>query len=576
MKRSIRYPPAPALFPLAVVPRCALDLIPETADPTGRGERAWQIFSRLPIVEGPHAGVRIGEHSPPWQRKFVRLIFGHTDERGLRVLREVFALIAKKNAKSATCAALALTKLLLDEERREQVICLAATRTQARIVFDSMASMIRADATLGERFEVVDYRNIIKYGPTDSRVTAVAAELAATVGQGASLGIIDELHLLGASPRGGALVRQLRSGSIARAEPLMVSISTAPLERSEGVYQATYERAKRIVAGLEVDPAFFAWLCEAPQGLNPEDPATWVWTNPSIGYTTTIERLEAELETARSDPAALRDYRSQHLSVPPELSAGTDRWIPVAQWNGVADDTLTLEGVLTESYRLYCGVDRGQMDDLTALVVLGKKIDGQVLVWSHQWVSRAGYERRHTVNDYDQFISRGELTLYEGGNEDLEQLVALVRQVQATGKLSLTGIDSFTAADTGDALRDLVDVQSVPQGWQLTGVIAWVERLIASRTLKHHGSSLLAWNVGNAHCERRGNATSVTKATVVGSAKIDGLAALFTAAAVCIARSELDQPSVYDERARRGERAFLIVGADDESQRPRGRFQWED
>src|SRR5271170_5220285 len=91
--------PAPALYPLQVEPKTALDLIPIVADPTGRGGRAWQILSRLPITEGPAAGKRIGENSPPWQQRLTRLLFGHTDENGLRVLREAFLCMAKKNAK---------------------------------------------------------------------------------------------------------------------------------------------------------------------------------------------------------------------------------------------------------------------------------------------------------------------------------------------------------------------------------------------------------------------------------------------------------------------------------------------
>jgi len=53
--------------------------------------------------------------------------------------------MAKKNAKTAYGAALALTKLLLDEEQREQVLFLADNRLQARIAFEAMAAMIRAD-----------------------------------------------------------------------------------------------------------------------------------------------------------------------------------------------------------------------------------------------------------------------------------------------------------------------------------------------------------------------------------------------------------------------------------------------
>jgi hypothetical protein len=95
--RTVKPFPAPAaLFPLVGEPTTALDLIPDCADPTGRGRRAWEILSKLPITEGEFAGQRIGEHSPPWQKKLTILLFGHTGVEGLRMITEAFICMSKK------------------------------------------------------------------------------------------------------------------------------------------------------------------------------------------------------------------------------------------------------------------------------------------------------------------------------------------------------------------------------------------------------------------------------------------------------------------------------------------------
>ena len=85
------------------------------------------------------------------------------------MLREVFIGIGKKNSKTTFAAALALTKALLDEEEREQIVLMAANRLQARIAFDAMAAMIRADPALSARFEIVEHRHVIKYPRTSSQ-----------------------------------------------------------------------------------------------------------------------------------------------------------------------------------------------------------------------------------------------------------------------------------------------------------------------------------------------------------------------------------------------------------------------
>jgi phage terminase large subunit-like protein len=535
--KPIRYPAPAPLFPIAGPITGPLDLIPIVPDPTGRGGKAWNILKRLPITEGEHAGKRIGDNAPLWMPRLTKLIFGHTDENGLRVLREVFVSIGKKNGKSAFASAVATTSLLLEGEQREQVKLLAENRQQARICYDGMVAMVRADEELGRRFEIVDHRHAMRFPATSSRVEAVAADIASLVGFNPSLTIVDELHLLGRTPKGAQLVNQARTGSVARLEPLLFSISTAPPERSAGIFQSTLAKARRVIAGEEVDPHFFAWLCEIPEHLDPENPENWRWSNPSLGYTVTLERLIANRDSAKSDPEALRDFNSQNLNIQPDASAGEGRWIPVARWDEAADDTLTLDALLRECTKVGVGTDAGGLDDLAAVAVIGETDDGRFMVWTAQWLSRAGYEKRRTVNSYDDYVAAGELTIFDGGSGDVEGIAEVVATVAKTGKLIAIGIDSYGAVEMAEALQaaigtsGAVEIVSVPQSWKLTPAVFWCERRLADGLLSHSGSTLLRWNMGNVVVTRRGNAVTISKATVVGAGKIDGVAAILTGVA---------------------------------------------
>ena len=115
-----------------------------------------------------------------------------------------------------------MTKLLLEEEQRDYVVLLAENRPQARIAFDGMVAMVRADEELVRRFEIVDHRHTLRYPATQSRAEAVAADVASLVGFNPSLAVVDELHLLGRTPKGAKLVNQVRTGNVARREPLLV------------------------------------------------------------------------------------------------------------------------------------------------------------------------------------------------------------------------------------------------------------------------------------------------------------------------------------------------------------------
>lgn len=545
--RSKNFPPAPALFPFPVAPTCALEMIPDTKDPTGRGERAWQIMRRLPITEGEHAGKRIGDTAPPWMPRLTRVIFGHTDDAGRRVLREAFVAIGKKNAKTTFASAIGMTSLLLEEEQRAFVAMLAENRPQARIAFENMVHMVRADEELGERFQIVDHRHTLRYPRTGSKATAIAADMASLVGFNPSLGIVDELHLLGATPKGAALVNQIRTGSVARKEPLLCSFSTAPTDRSAGIFESTMQKARRVIAGEEIDPRFFAWLCLIPDGLDAEDSANWHWSNPSLGYTISLQRLIDSRDSAKSDPEALRTFNSQNLNILPDGSTAEGRWMAPAIWDEAADDTLSLEAVIAESARIAIGTDAGGLDDPSAIAVLGETEDGEHMLWTMQWLSRQGYTKRKAVNPYDKFMEAGELEIFDGGDADIEGFGGIVETVAESGKLIGIGIDSYGASDVATTVgRHGVEVVAVPQSWKLTPAITFFERRLAAGTFRHCGAAMLLWNVGNAVVERRGNAKSISKATIVGPGKIDGLAASLTAAAVLL---EKGAEPVLDVRA---------------------------
>ena len=531
-----------------------LDMLPATEDPTGRGERAWDIMARLPITEGEHAGKRIGENAPPWMPRLVKLIFGHVDQGGHRMLREVFVNIAKKNGKTSAAAALALTFLLLDEAPREQVLFVAATLDQAHIAFNSMAAMIEIDPWLGERFRVIQHRNTIEYSATRSTATAVAAELASLVGRNPSLTIFDELHLLAATPKGTRLVNQARNASVGRREPLILSISTAPLERSEGIFESTRAKARRVIAGEEVDPHFFAWLCECPKGLDPQAPENWHWTNPSLGYMIDHDRLKALLAGSQSDPATLRDFLSQNLNVSPESSSGEGKWMAQDKWDRGADRTISLEAVINEAISLKVGIDKGGQDDLSAIAVLGRCNRGEgdhFLLWTHQWISRDGYEKRKSVIPYDDFVAEGGLTVVERVTDDVPEMADVAALAYASGKLSLVGIDSYCSPSV---VKGLVEtgipediVQSVKQGGHLQPAIFFIEESLATGRLQHNGSAVMRWNIFNAVLTRRGPAVSISKSSVVGSDKIDGVAALLNAAAAHLAKQN-DDVGIYMEQ----------------------------
>ncbi|MCO7998988.1 terminase TerL endonuclease subunit, partial [Escherichia coli] len=84
-------------------------------------------------------------------------------------------------------------------------------------------------------------------------------------------------------------------------------------------------------------------------------------------------------------------------------------------------------------------------------------------------------------------------------------------------------LDSLAEAGIPDE-----SVVGISQGWKLGGAIKTTERKLAEGVLVHGGQPLMAWCVGNARVEPKGNAILITK-QASGRGKIDPLMALFNA-----------------------------------------------
>ena len=105
-------------------------------------------------------------------------------------------------------------------------------------------------------------------------------------------------------------------------------------------------------------------------------------------------------------------------------------------------------------------------------------------------------------------------------------------------------VDELTSPERGITLEQIV---AVSQGWKLNAAIKTMERKVAGGEVEHCGSPLMAWCVGNAKVEARGNAITITK-QAAGSAKIDPLMASFNAGSLMALNPTASGASVYESR----------------------------
>jgi phage terminase large subunit-like protein len=273
-------------------------------------------------------------------------------------------------------------------------------------------------------------------------------------------------------------------------------------------------------------------MIQAGEHLKPEN---FGIVNPNLGYSVDAEFLERELRKAQAGgEESLRGFLSKHLNVEIGLNLRSDRWAGADFWEQQAIPAFSLSDLIARSEVVDVGVDGGGLDDLLGLAAIGRcATTRRWLTWAHAWAHPSVLERRkQEASRFRDFAADGDLTLVERMGEDVEEVAAYVAEIEASGKLDKIGVDPSGLGGILDGLLEAgipeEKIVGISQGWKMTGSIKTAERKLAEGVLVHAGRPLMAWCVGNAKIEPRGNAVLITK-QASGSAKIDPLMAVLNA-----------------------------------------------
>lgn len=503
-------------------------------------EEALAIFKALRVPDLP-GKPSMAECCEEWVFDFVRCIFGAYDaETGKQLIREFGLLISKKNTKSTIAAGIMLTALILCWREEEEHLILAPTREVADNAFKPAAGMVRADPELSAMFHIQDHIRTITDRTTRNSLKVVAADTDTVSGKKAGKVLVDELWVFGKRSNAEAMFLEALGGQISRDEGWVIFLTTQSDEPPAGVFKEKLNYWRDVRDGKLVDNKTLGVLYEFPAAMVEEkaylQPANFYITNPNLGRSVSAEWLEDQLKKnqAKTD-GTYQQFLAKHLNVEIGLNLRSDRWAGADFWESQAKRPgLTLDELLDRSEVVDVGIDGGGLDDLLGLAVVGRDKDTREwITWTHAWAHPSVLERRKEVAPrLHDFAKDGDLTLVKNIGDDVADVASICALIEARGLLDKIGCDPAGLGGIVDALAEAEIPEDkligVSQGWKLTGAIKTAERKLAEGVLVHGGQPLMAWCVGNAKVEPRGNAVIITK-QAAGSAKIDPLMALFNA-----------------------------------------------
>ncbi len=505
---------------------------------------AWEICSGFILVDVAGQPT-VGEASLPWLREFVEAVFGAEDpETGRRHINEIMLMVSKKNAKSTIAAAIMLCALIMNWRQSAELLILSPTKEIADNSYKPIRDMIKADPGLEAFLKVQDHSRTITHLKTRATLKVVAADADTVSGKKASFVFVDELHEFGKKVQASNMLLEATGGLTSRPEGFVIYATTQSAEPPAGVFKAKLDYARKVRDGRVADRKFLPVIYEFPAAMLEskayEDLESAYVTNPNWGASVDIERItQLRSQAKEAGEQEFKEFLAKHLNVEIGLNLRSDRWAGADFWENSADKSITLESLLERSEVAIIGIDGGGLDDLLGLAVLGRERDtGKWLLWCHAWAHEIALERRKEIAPrLLDFKKQGDLTIVKRPGDDVMAVADLICQVRDSGLLPDEKGIAVDAAGIGAIIDELIteergidfrQIVAISQGYKLNGAIKDTERKVAGGELLHAGRPMMAWCVGNARIEDKGNAILITK-QASGKAKIDPLMATFCA-----------------------------------------------
>lgn len=504
-----------------------------------QAEQALAIFRELKIVDAPGSPT-FGESCAQWVFDLVASIFGAYDpDSGRRLITEWFVLIPKKNSKSTIAAGIMLTAVILNWRQSAEFAILAPTVEVANNAYAPARDMVQKDDDLDALMHVQTHIKSITHRESGAVLKVLAAD-SNTVGGKKSVGtLVDELHLFGKVSSAENMLREAVGGLASRPEGFVIFLTTQSDEPPAGVFKQKLDYARDVRDGKVIDPGFVPVIFEHP----PEMVASgdhlklenMELVNPNMGFSVNREFLEREFKKAEiGGPVSLRGFLAKHANVEIGMNLRSDRWAGADFWQGCAVERVTLDDLMERSEVIDLGIDGGGLDDLLGLAAVGRDRETKKwIAWTKAWAHPSVLERRKSeAPRFNDFARDGDLVLVREIGDDVAEVADIAAQIHASGLLDKIGCDPAGIGAILDALVEAGVPQElaigISQGWRLGGAIKTLERKLAEGGIEHGGQPLMAWCVGNAKIEPRGNAVMITKQSS-GTAKIDPLMALLNA-----------------------------------------------
>ena len=462
-----------------------------------------------------------------WQKACVAAIFGIVDEKGLRIFREVFLVVARKNGKTLFASAIIAYVKFLDGEYGAKIFCLAPKLEQAAKVYDGFYQMVLKEPALLKYLR--KRRSDIYMPSTNSSTKPLAFNAKKSDGFNPHMTVCDELASWPAE-MGRKQYEVMKSALGARLQPLILSITTAGYV-NDGPYDDLMMRSTAFLLGSSDERRLLPLLYIIDDVSKWDDLDELRKSNPNMNVSVSEEYYKEEIAIARLNLSKRAEFLTKYCNI---KQSSTQAWIPYDVVDAVSKEVYSLENFRSS----YCvgGIDLSQTTDLTACCVVIEK--GGTLYTICQFFMPENkideLQEREGV-PYRLYVNMGLIKPsgenYVDYNDCFEWFRMLVEKYEI---LPLqVGYDRYSAQYLVQQMEQYgFHMDDVYQGENLTPVIHECDGLLRDKTLQLGTNNVLKAHFLNVGMRQNEETRKIRPVKIDARCHIDGFVAVIDALTV--------------------------------------------
>lgn len=351
-----------------------------------------------------------------WQKAIIETMYSFKmSDSDTERFKKILLLIARKNTKSETCSALALSEFETGNPGSD-IVCSSNDDSQSSITFDAIDLMRKLvdpddlDSKRNQRF--------ILNKVTNTKIFKMSDRTRNKEGRNINFAIVDETHEM----KEDVIGKSIEQSQSLKENPKFINITTEGFV-VDGYLDNELKKARKIIYGEDDSKAaerFLPWLytqdSEQEVWEGNRDNRYWMKSNPTLGIVKRWDYLEEQIDVAR-------DSKSDRIFV---LSKDFNiKQNGVASWLNLQDYEYEAVFALEDFRGSYClgAVDLSETTDLCCAKVLMMKPDDPVkYIHTHYWIPQGKLEKSDDKNagaKYKEWAKARLMTITEGNDIDL-------------------------------------------------------------------------------------------------------------------------------------------------------------